>query len=103
MVIAAEIDADMDHSPVCRRAAELSTIITHDYGVSGHSFSYVEDPPRPAHCDAWKPDFDPVALKTWWDNMERIGCEHRLRTPRAKSRERSGFATLRARVLPHSA
>jgi hypothetical protein len=84
MVIAAEIDADMDYNPVCRRAAELSTILSNEYGVSGYSFSYVEDSPRPAHCNAWEPDFDPVALKTWWDNMDRIGCEHRLNTSRGE-------------------
>jgi len=81
MVIAAEIDADMDYNPVCRRAAELSTILSHQYGVSGYSFSYVEDPPRPARCDPSKPDFDAAALRDWWDNMDRIGCEHRLQTP----------------------
>lgn len=81
MVFAVEIDADMEYNPVCRRAAELSTILSNRYGVSGHSFSYLEDPPRPANCYPHEPDYDEAKFHKWWHNMDRIGCEHRLKLP----------------------
>jgi len=81
MVFAAEIDADMEYNPVCRRAAELSTILSNKYGVSGHSFAYFEDPPRPPNCYPHEANFDEVQFSRWWHNMDRIGCEHRLKMP----------------------
>jgi Protein of unknown function (DUF2726) len=84
MVIAAEIDADMEYNPVCRRAAELSTVLSKEYGVSGCSFGYVEEPPRPAKCHPWEKDFDDATFRNWWNNIERIGCNYRLETPRGE-------------------
>lgn len=81
MVIAAEIDADMEFNPICRRAAELSTILSREYGVSGCSFGFLEEPVRPSNCYPGEANFDESVFTQWWNNIDRIGCVYRLQSP----------------------
>jgi len=57
-------------------------------GVDGlrrwQRYVVVTDPPRPSKCDPWKLDFDADAFQRWWDNIDRIGCEFRIDTPRGQ-------------------
>jgi hypothetical protein len=80
MILAAEIDLDMEWNPVTRRGVELQTEIRRVDPSARWRYSYLESPPRPSHCSPWLPDFKPDTLKQWWDNIERLGCEYIVTT-----------------------
>ena len=82
MVIAAEIDLDMEWNPVTRRGVELQTEIHRIDPSAQWHYSYLESPSRPANCDPWLKGFQPDTFKQWWDNIERIGCEYIVTTCR---------------------
>jgi hypothetical protein len=80
MVIAAEIDLDMEWNPISRRAVELQSELHRIDPSARWGYSYLELPPRPAACSPWLADFRADAFRAWWDSIERVGCEYRVTT-----------------------
>jgi hypothetical protein len=82
MLVAAEIDADMEYNPVARRGAELTGLINKLDIYSGARIQYEEDPPRPANAFPFMPGFDERAFSDWWANVKRFGCTYTVITMR---------------------
>lgn len=82
MVLAAELDAEMEWNPITRRSAELGTELLRLGEPLASSCGYLEDPPRPANCYPHAPDFDAEAALRWFRGLRRIGCRYSVKTSR---------------------
>lgn len=78
LVSDAGFDLGLELNPIVRRAMELHGHLYTLRPSLRTSYTYSEDPDRPANCYPDADDFDQSLFEEWWHNVRRFGCTYTI-------------------------